>query len=247
MTATTTTQPRPFRRLGVAAMASVLLGAGLATAGTPAQAAPLDAECNLATYVDAIWMECSITESASVTFDDLVPEHLTPHDGTDVIMTARGGSGAWNPFTYSNDFHGGAGGIARTLAAAEDIDELHVYVGRNAERHSFEGGSATVVSEVPIHEVTSIDDTWLVAGGGGAQGDKCTDSRKGVGSGGRGGTADANRTDGDATAAGWNGGTGHRSHECLDRRTGHPGTGGDRGVAGVNRGDPRSNGIDGVG
>ena len=81
----------------MAALASVLLGAGLATAGTPAQAAPLDADCNLATYVDAIWMECSITESASVTFVDLVPEHLTPHDGTDVIMTARGGSGAFEP------------------------------------------------------------------------------------------------------------------------------------------------------
>ena len=251
MTSTTTTQPRPARRLGVAALASVLLGAGLATAGTPAQAAPLDADCNLATHVDATWMECSITESASLTFDDLVPEHLTPHDGTDVIMTARGGSGATIRNSPTNDLHGGAGGVARTLAAAEDIDELHVYVGRNAGRDSFEGGSATVVSEVPVTEVTSIDDAWLVAGGGGAQGARvaCKGglADKGAGSGGRGGTADANRTDGDASAAGWNGGPGRLLINCWEQNVGSYGTGGDRGVAGVNHGDPRSNGIDGVG
>ncbi|HKJ55041.1 MAG TPA: hypothetical protein VJ978_03565 [Nitriliruptoraceae bacterium] len=264
MTATTTTQPRPARRLGVATLASVLLGAGLATASAPAQAAPAQPlqpqgvsqveDCDLTLHASKPWVECVVTDSGAITFGDLVPEHLLPNPGTDVIMTARGGDGATltDPLP---DLRGGPGGAARTIVATDDIDQVHVHIGRNAADGSREGGSSTVVAPVAMDHVTSIEDTWLVAGGGGAQGARINckgrinprSQNQGAGSGGRGGTADATRTDGDATAAGWNGGRGMMVHDCKVGRAGHPGTGADRGVAGVNNGDPRSNGIDGVG
>ncbi|HKJ55815.1 MAG TPA: hypothetical protein VJ978_07485, partial [Nitriliruptoraceae bacterium] len=237
-------------RLGAAALVAGLVAAGVAAPAAPARAAAtgqdLPGNCDLVVHEGATFVECVVTDSGTVTFDDLVGQDLAPHVGAPVAMTARGGAGADLPGDSWNGRRGGEGGLARTVATADDIDRLHVYVGSDAAEWSFEGGSSTVVSAVPIEDVTDIDDTWLVAGGGGAQGAAMCAYNEGAGSGGRGGTADATRAAGDATSAGWNGGPGS-DLDCSYRSKGHPGTGGDRGVAGTNAGDPRSNGIDGVG
>ena len=256
MTATiTTTSTRTLRgRLGAAALAAGLVAAGagmpIAPAHAASTAAGLPANCDLVDHDATTWVECVVTDSGTVTFDDLVHPVLVPDDSATVAMTARGGSGA-TLAGANGGRSGGAGGTASTVAIARDIDRLHLYIGQDAATGSRAGGSATVVAQRPIQDVTTIDDTWLVAGGGGAQGAwmRCGQMEDGpyyggAGGGGDGGTAVASPTG--ATGAGHNGGSGSTSG-CSGKSTGHPGTGGDRGVAGTNHGDPRSNGVDGVG
>jgi len=257
-TTDSTTTPRTGRRrLGVAALAVLLVTAGMTTAGTAARAAP-DAvdgaatigDCTIAKYAGTHYHECVVTDSGTIDLTTDIPWTMTPRDGDPVILTARGGDGATLVRQDGGSRSGGPGGTARTIATAGDIDELHLYVGKNAWDDSREGGSATVVSEVPIEDVTSIDDTYLVAGGGGAQGAwvKCwTGHSVGAGSGGRGGSADASRNDGDATGHGWSGGIGTFKWDICPPGAAHPGSGGDLGVGGTNPGDRRSDGVDGVG
>ena len=253
---TSTTSTRTLRgRLVASALAAGLVAAGAGMPIAPAHAAPtaagLPANCGLVDHDATTWVECVVTDSGTVTFDDLVHPVLVPDDSAAVAMTARGGDGATLDRNRQGR-SGGAGGTTSTIATAGDIDRLHVYVGRDAGQGSREGGSATVVSTAPIQDVTTITDTWLVAGGGGAQGAAMMcgsygnlQSPSGAGSGGDGGNAVAGH-DGDATASGHEGGHGQTSG-CTGKKVGHPGTGGDLGVAGTNAGDPRSNGIDGVG
>ena len=227
------------------AVAALLAAAGLVTAGAPARAQSLPDDCEWVEYDSAVYLECVTLVSGTITFDDLAPG-LPPDEGSPVILTARGGNGADLPSTQGRS--AGPGGGARTVASADDIDQLYVAMGQNADVDSRLGGSSTVVSEVPIGEVTGIDDVYLIAGGGGAQGARlsCLGGAAGAGSGGRGGHADAARTDGAAAGAAYDGGSGQTAG-CNGSQTGRHGTGGDRGVAGINTGDPRSNGIDGIG
>ena len=256
-TTESTTTPRTGRRLGVAALAVLLGAAGLTTAGTPAGAAPgaVDSaatlgDCGVVRYAGTHYHECVVTDSGTIDLATDIPWTMTPRDGDPVILTARGGDGATlvNP---ADGRSGGPGGTARTIATAGDIDELHLSIGQHAGNGSRAGGSATVVSDVPIEDVTSIDDTYVVAGGGGAQGAwiHCwyTGFSMGSGSGGRGGSADASRNDGAATGHGWSGGSGSFQWDLCVPKDGHPGSGGDLGVGGTNPGDRRSDGVDGVG
>ena len=250
------------RRLGVAAVAGLLAATGVTTSAASAHAAPAEvsaalaeaSNCTLVDYDATTYVECVVNDSGAYTFTDIVPEPLAPHAGTSVIMTARGGEG-WATSDDWRDRTAGAGGVARTVASVDDIDEFHVYVGRDGTRGEGAsrvrgGGSSTIVSEVALEELTNIDDTYVVAGGGGARGArfKCGLTLSGAGSGGDGGVADANHanTGNTVTGAGRDGGHG-TTWACSGSQTGNPGRGGNLGSGGIQPGDRRSDGNDGIG
>ncbi|MGA9275738.1 MAG: hypothetical protein WBV89_02205, partial [Ilumatobacter sp.] len=251
---TTSTASPPRRRLRYSlptALVGVLVAAGVSVSPASAQATPLPADCVVKPFGGTDFIQCTITESGAATLDEMVPAGILPSAGDPVVLTAHGGDGATLPGDNGGR-SGGDGGNARTVIDADEIAELHTYIGQDAATGSRHGGSATIVSTKAIEDVGSVDETLLIAGGGGAQGARMdcgpfADGWNGAGSGGAGGVTDATEHVGvDGFGAGKNGGPGSDTFLCSSKK-GHTGTGGHLGEPGTNAGDSRSNGIAGIG
>ncbi|MEM8620625.1 MAG: hypothetical protein AAGF73_12975 [Actinomycetota bacterium] len=210
-------------------------------------------DCSLMSQNGEMYWRCIVSASGSVDVAEL-PDLIDQP----VIMTARGQRGAHYEYHSTPGEMAGSRGVARTVIDGGELHDegLYVYLQRGAPpSNSYRGGSATVVSKQPLENIGrfDVDEIYLIAAGGGAQGKVWVDpwhSRCGGGSGGNGGIADAAQTlvtpgaPGAVSAPGGNASFGKAGSWCPN---GRPPTPGYDGYGGIQFGDRRSDGTDGIG